>query len=115
MAELSKALDGVPTTAFIFPARGNADNSFNGWSKSKSQLDALSGVSHWTLHDLRRTVATRMAELGVAPHVIERILNHVTGSMSAISLVYNRAKYLEEMREAVTLWENKLRTVLQLS
>jgi integrase len=37
----------------------------------------------WTLHDLRRTFATRLAELGVAPHVIERLLNHVTGTVPA--------------------------------
>jgi integrase len=47
----------------------------DGWSKSKATLDALSGVADWTLHDLRRTFATRLAEMGVAPHVIERLFN----------------------------------------
>jgi Phage integrase family len=57
-------------------------------------LDALSGIADWTLHDLRRTFATRLAEMGVAPHVIERMLNHITGTLSPLALVYNKAKYL---------------------
>jgi integrase len=92
------------SASILFPARGK-DTPFNGWSKSKAVLDALSGIADWTLHDLRRTFATRLAEMGVAPHVIERLLNHVTGSLSPIALVYNKAKYLEEMREAVEKWE----------
>lgn len=99
---------------FLFPARtSKTTRPFNGWSKSKKLLDELSGVSGWTLHDIRRTVATRMAELGVAPHVIERLLNHATGSLSPIALVYNRAKYVQEMREAVFLWEAHLLRLLQ--
>jgi integrase len=92
-------------TALLFPARGNDTSPFNGWSKSKATLDALTGIADWILHDLRRTFATRLAEMGVAPHVIERLLNHVTGSLSPIALVYNKAKYLEEMREAMKAWE----------
>jgi integrase len=100
----------TPSTSemLLFPARGSSSSPFNGWSKSKAALDKLSGVSGWTLHDLRRTFATRLAELGVAPHVIERLLNHVTGTMSPLARVYNRAKYLEEMRHAIGLWEQYL-------
>ena len=101
------------STGLLFPARGTSPPSpFNGWSKSKNILDELSGVRDWTLHDLRRTFATSLAEMGVAPHVIERLLNHVTGSLSPIALVYNKAKYLEEMRAAVNLWEHKLTTIV---
>ena len=62
----------------------------------------------WTLHDLRRTFATNLAELGVAPHVIERILNHVTGSISPLARIYNRATYQKEMRDALELYERHL-------
>jgi integrase len=106
---LSTSLQLARTSAFLFPARGSSTKPFNGWSKSKAALDKLSGVSGWTLHDLRRTFATRLAELGVAPHVIERLLNHVTGTMSPLARVYNRAKYMEEMRAAIELWESYLR------
>jgi integrase len=81
---------------------------FAGWSKAKSLLDNVSGVSGWTLHDIRRTVATRLAEMGVAPHVIERLLNHTTGQISGVAAIYNRARYLDEMRQALELWENHL-------
>lgn len=59
----------------------------------------------WRLHDLRRTVATLMAEkLGVLPHIIEAVLNHVSGAKSGIAGVYNRATYADEMREALCTW-----------
>jgi integrase len=92
----------------VFPARGNASNSPSGFSKMKRRLDQLSGVSDWTLHDLRRTVATHMARSGVAPHVIERILNHSTGILGGVAGVYNRFQYLPEMRCALDAWSCKL-------
>lgn len=75
------------------------------WSKPKDKLDQLSGVTNWTLHDLRRTFATNLAELGVAPHVIEAILNHKSGTIRGVAATYNRYKYLAEMRDAMTLYE----------
>jgi integrase len=104
---LSTPLAGS-SNGLLFPARGQPSRPFNGWSKSKVALDKLSGVSDWTLHDLRRTFATRLAELGVAPHVIERLLNHVTGTVSGVAAVYNRASYIAEMRAAIELWERYL-------
>jgi integrase len=101
-----------PSRTILFLARGSTSRPFTGWSKGKAALDKVSGVKDWTLHDLRRTFATRLAELGVAPHVIERLLNHVTGTLSPIALIYNKAKYQEEMRAAIDLWEAKLKTVL---
>jgi integrase len=99
-------------TSFLFPARGKSGTPFNGWGNSKAALDKKSGVSGWTLHDLRRTFATKLAQLGIAPHVIERILNHVTGTLSPIALIYNRATYLEEMRAAMGLYEQHLTGLL---
>ena len=104
-------LDGLGSDKLLFLAR-RRDAPFNGWGKSKAALDELSGVKRWTLHDIRRTFATRLAEMGIAPHIIERLLNHVTGTLSPIALVYNKAKYLEEMRAAVEKWETKLTTIL---
>lgn len=110
------ALALMPTStdpaAFLFPGRVNLQTPFNGWSKSKAVLDKVSGVTDWTLHDLRRTFATRLAELGTPPHVIERLLNHVTGQISGVAAIYNRASYLREMREAVAKWEKHLLTVV---
>lgn len=55
----------------------------------------------WTPHDLRRTMATRMADMGVAPHVVEKCLNHTMGGVMAI---YNRAEYAAEKKTAWRMW-----------
>lgn len=64
----------------------------------------------WTPHDLRRTMATRMNDLGIAPHVVERILNH---SMQGVMAVYNRAEYEKERTEAMQRWADELDRILQ--
>lgn len=93
---------------FAFPARGNDDTTFSGWSKAKAQIDELAGVKDWTLHDLRRSTATRLASLGVAPHIVERILNHAGGTFAGVAGVYNRFEYTDEMRAALRTWEKHL-------
>jgi integrase len=103
------------------PRRGDRDlvfglraGSFSGWSKAKFQLDARITAERrkptppWVLHDLRRTVATRMGDLGVQPHVIEAMLNHVSGHKAGVAGVYNRSAYAEEKRAALELWGNHL-------
>lgn len=97
---------------FLFPGRNNPQGIFNGWSKCKRVLDKASQVTDWTLHDLRRTFATRLAELGVAPHIIERLLNHASGQISGIAAIYNRARYLDEMRVAISHWEEYFTKVI---
>lgn len=89
---------------FVFPARGKPEQSYSGYSKGKRELDAAAGLHDWTLHDLRRTAATGMAELGVPPHVVEKILNHSTGTFAGVAGVYNRFEYRSEMRSALRLW-----------
>jgi integrase len=93
---------------------GAVDNGFDGWGYAKRQLDARlgGGVAHWTVHDLRRSVATGMAEVGVQPHIIEAVLNHFGGHKGGIAGVYNRAAYGEEKRKALNLWaEHVMATV----
>lgn len=61
--------------------------------------------AHWTGHDLRRTMVTGMNELGVAPHVVEAVVNHVSGAArGGVAGVYNRALYLPERRAALNAW-----------
>jgi hypothetical protein len=81
-------------------------NGVQGWSKFKAALDrrSLNGMAPWRLHDLRRTVATGMAELGVQPHIIEAVLNHVSGHKAGVAGVYNRAVYAPEKAAALELW-----------
>lgn len=99
---------------------GRSRGGFSGWSKSKAALDAriltnrlmtnaMSQPLAWRLHDLRRTCATRLAELGVPPHVIEALLNHISGHKSGVAGVYNRATYEPDKKNALTRWETHLR------
>jgi integrase len=89
---------------------GYGKGGFSGWSDCKARLDEAlqSGkrkpVPEWRLHDLRRTAATGMAELGVQPHVIEAVLNHVSGHKAGVAGIYNRARYADEMRQALEFW-----------
>lgn len=91
----------------VFPARGK-DNPASGFSKWKHELDELAGIAPWRVHDLRRTVASGMARLKVPPHVIERVLNHVTGTLGGVAGIYNRFAYLGEMRDALELWATEI-------
>lgn len=98
-------------TQFVFPAR-RGERGVSGFSKWKQELDDRSGVREWRLHDLRRTAATGMARLGVAPHVVERILNHTTGTLGGVAGVYNRFGYLPEMRFALIAWANHMEAIV---
>lgn len=88
----------------VFPAQGNNENTFSGFSRAKRRLDELSHTTDWVVHDLRRTTATGLAKLGVAPHVVERILNHTSGSLGGVAGIYNRFAYGPEMRAALDAW-----------
>ena len=77
---------------------------FQAYSKSKRVLDELSGITGWRLHDLRRTVVSGMARLGVPPHVADKILNHQEGTISGVAAVYQRHEFLAERNEALDRW-----------
>jgi integrase len=101
---------------FVFGRREG--RPLTGWSVGKRALDerirALDvSVPPWTLHDLRRTMATRMADLGVAPHVIEACLNHVSGHQGGVAGIYNRASYEGQKRQALALWAKYLVTLAE--
>jgi integrase len=87
---------------------GEAGRGFSGWSKAKAALDKSLAeqkkVAEWRLHDLRRTVATKMADIGILPHVIEAVLNHISGHKSGVAGIYNRSQYAPEKRQALDQW-----------
>jgi integrase len=91
---------------FVFSAT-NGKTPSSGFSKAKIRVDALSGISNWTFHDIRRSVATHMARAGVIQEHIERILGHVIGGVAG---TYNRYSYLDEKRSALEVWERTLFT-----
>jgi integrase len=93
---------------------GRVDSiGFDGWGYAKRNLDARVALEHWTIHDIRRTVATRMAELGVQPHIIEAVLNHVSGHKGGIAGIYNRATYDKEKREALNVWAEHVTALIE--
>jgi integrase len=101
----------------IFSARSNI--GFSGWDERKKELDAklledrtalkMAPMALWTLHDLRRSVATGLAECcKVQPHVVEAVLNHQSGSRAGVAGTYNKAMYLKEKTEALAMWAEHL-------
>ena len=105
-------LDSRPRGEFVFGR--DINRPFSGWSKPKERLDQRikdslgEALSHWVVHDLRRSVATHMAEIGVQPHVIEAVLNHVSGHKAGVAGIYNRATYEREKAAALSLWGEHL-------
>lgn len=98
------------TTDLVFTTNGK--NTYSGWSRSKDRLDHRCKVDGWCLHDARRTLVTGMNELQFEPHVVEAVVNHVSGKAKAgVAGVYNRALYLPERTRALQRWS---RHVLRL-
>ena len=93
---------------FVFGRRRGVP--FRGWRASKKTLDQrideMGGkLEHWVHHDLRRTMSTRMhGELGIPPHVVEAVINHVSGHRAGVAGIYNKATYAREKAAALARW-----------
>lgn len=106
----SDVINIIPKTgALVFSTTGTTPVS--GFGKAKARIDKWISEnrpmgSPWTLHDVRRTMVTIMNEhLQVPPHVVEAVVNHVSGDAKrGVAGVYNRALYLEERRAALIRW-----------
>ena len=98
---------------------GSGKGGFSGWSRAKIGLDerikAATGAAlkAWRLHDLRRTFATRLSDLGVLPHVVEALLNHISGHKAGVAGIYNKATYRAEKRAALQLWDEHLQSLMR--
>jgi integrase len=95
----------------------------SGFSKFKKLLDQAmlvaareehptAVITPWTLHDLRRTAVTGMVELGVAPHVVEAVVNHISGSRAGVAGIYNRSALTEPKRKALERWASYVQGVV---
>ena len=109
--DIIRAVQRVPGSDLIFTTTGR--KPIAGWSKIKRRLDALMGIEPWVVHDLRRTAVTGMAEAGVDLHVIERAINHVSGSFGGIVGVYQKHKFADEVRAALEAWGNLLTQIIE--
>jgi integrase len=106
VVELVGSLPRVSENLFIHRSAAH-------FSRSKLKLDAACGVEAWTIHDLRRTVCSGMARLGVPIHVIEKCVNHVSGTLSGVAGIYSRYSYEAEKRAAMQLWGEHIASLVQ--
>jgi integrase len=115
---------------------GEGLGGFSGWSRGKERLDGRISalmrtaflenhgrgptedevtIRPWTLHDLRRTLSTWLSETGTEPHIVEALLNHVSGAAKrGVAGVYNKAQYREPKRAAIARWEEHVRGLVGL-
>jgi integrase len=110
--DIIKTVPRIVDRDALFGARADG---FTNWGEPKRLLDAQLGdqVRPWVLHDIRRTVATRMADLAVPPHVIEEVLNHRSGHRSGVAGIYNRSRYEREVKAAVAKWNNHMAALIE--
>jgi integrase len=102
-------IDSVTRIAgdFVFTTTG--DSGLGGFSRAKERINKrMKAAKPWTFHDLRRTASTGMSSLGVQPHVVEAVINHISGSKAGVAGTYNRWAYLPEKTDALQLWADHL-------
>ncbi|WP_295133400.1 tyrosine-type recombinase/integrase [uncultured Reyranella sp.] len=105
--------DITPANGFYFPAKGNEETHFSGFSKCKKRLDELTGdIPAWSLHTLRHTFSTNCARWGVAPHIKEMLLNHIS-SRSEVEAIYDHHTYGDEKRAAMLTIEDNIKRLLE--
>ena len=80
------ALPRYDSCECVFTTTGSTPIS--GFGRLKNRLDQALGVDNWRMHDIRRSVATNMAMLGIQPHIIEAVLNHKSGIVSGVAAIY---------------------------
>jgi integrase len=88
----------------------DARKPINGWDRVRRRISAKAGVAAdtWRLHDLRRTCASGMQRIGVSVPVIEKTLNHVSGTFRGIVGVYQTHDYADEVRVALQRWADRV-------
>ena len=107
-------INGVPVIEgckYVFSTNGA--RPISGFSKIKKRLDRAMQIPPWRLHDLRRCAATGMAEIGIAPHVVEAALNHISGAKASVAGIYNRAQYSDEKRDALRRWAKHIEEIVR--
>jgi len=105
--------------AFVFSTTGRTPVS--GFSNAKEAIDRAmveardadaEAIPHWVFHDLRRSAASGMAGIGIAPHVVEAALGHRSGTIKGVAAVYNRYSYATEQRQALDAWSRRLDSII---
>jgi integrase len=104
---IRRVLDTLPKTgSFVL---NGTDRPFGDHSGAKAKV--VPSIRPWTLHDLRRSFASGLQRLGVAPHIVELALNHRSGTFSGVAGIYQRHRYAKEVREAFESWSRHIETL----
>lgn len=109
-AAILKAREQDGGRKFVF---GAGQKGFSGWSKAKLRLDEQVKIAPFVIHDLRRSVATGMSEIGIAPHVVEAVLNHISGAKAGVAGTYNKSTYEAEKATALARWAEHLMALVE--
>jgi integrase len=116
--EAIEILSALPRIAGGLVFTTNGKTAVSGFSRAKERVDAIMiaragrAIEPWILHDLRRTATTGMAALKIPPHVVDRILNHTSGTIRGVAAVYNRHQYGEERRDALAAWGRSIEAIV---
>ncbi|MBL0581640.1 tyrosine-type recombinase/integrase [Aeromonas caviae] len=94
---------------YLFPGQNGGVLEIHSCNRLVSRLRSNLGIPHWRIHDARRTLSTRLSELGVSPHVTETMLGH---ALLGVMAVYNKHDWLEDQRAAYELWWSVLQREL---
>jgi integrase len=104
---MRRVLETLPRTGkFVL---NGTDRPFGDHSGAKEKI--APAIRPWTLHDLRRSFASGLQRLGVAPHIVELALNHRSGTFSGVAGIYQRHRYAKEVRDAFELWSEHIETL----
>jgi len=111
---MQQVIASVPRRFGIDYLFGERGKGYSRWSAGRQMLDEKITLSKpWRLHDIRRSVATGMADIGIMPHIIEAILNHVSGHKVGVAGIYNRSRYGTPVRDAMRAWSDHIGTLLE--
>jgi integrase len=105
-------VEGIERRPGIDILFGYSERGYRNWNRPKNILDKRLAISAWTHHNIRRTVATRMADIGIQPHIIEAVLNHVSGHKAGVAGVYNRSSYQREVKTALAIWADHVASIV---
>jgi integrase len=108
-AAAMKVITETPKTSAEFVFSADGEGPLSGFARPKAKLDAQSGTTGWTLHDLRRTARSLLARAGVPSEHAERCLGHV---LPGIQATYNQHKYSDEMRRAYEMLASETRRIV---
>jgi integrase len=101
----------LPGSEYVFPGHRVSPVSTSAYAQLVDRVRTALEMNDFTSHDLRRTAATKMAALGILPHVVEAILNHASGTISGVAAIYNRHTYAAEKKRALQAWAREIERI----